>query len=77
MLFLLDVYKRQAMYSGAIGDIVVNTHGEGIGLLEYHAHFFSQKGGIHSLIINVLSVDGNFTLDLHTVNQIVHAVERL
>ena len=33
-----------AVGPGAEGDVVIDAHGEGVGLLEHHAHFFAQQG---------------------------------
>ena len=43
-----------AVDPGAIGDVVVNAHGEGIGLLEYHAHLLPQQRGVHAWIVDIL-----------------------
>ena len=47
------------MDSRPIGNVVIDTHGKGVGLLEYHAYFLSQQGGIHLGIINILIIQEN------------------
>ena len=61
---------------GAVGDVVVHAHGEGVGLLEHHAHPLAQDVDIH-LAVQVLAADEHFARDLAVGNEIVHAVERL
>ena len=56
---------------GPIGDVVINTHWEGIGLLEYHAHLLPYKRGVHAGIVNILSVQEHLSIHLHAVHQIV------
>ncbi len=43
-----------AMGAGAVGDVVIDAHGEGIGLLEHHAHLPAQLVHIHIFVINIL-----------------------
>ena len=65
------------MKSGAVGNIIINAHGEGIGLLKYHAYLFPEQRGIHPLIVNILSVQQNSALDFHILHQIIHPVDAL
>ena len=68
--FILD-----AMQSWTIGNIVIDRHGERIGLLEYHTHLFTKQCGIHPLIVNVLSVQDHFSFDSAAIHQIIHPVQ--
>lgn len=52
------------MDSRPIGNVVIDTHGKGVGLLEYHAYFLSQQGGIHLGIVNILIIQENSPIDL-------------
>ena len=63
------------MNSGTICHVVVNTHGEGIGLLEHHADLFAKQCGIYLGIVDVLSVQQNGSVNLHIENQVVHTVQ--
>ena len=63
------------MEPGAVGNIIINAHGEGIGALEHHAHLFPQKGYINALGVNVLSVQNHLAGYFYVGYQIVHAVE--
>ena len=44
-----------AVSSGTVGDIVINTHGERIGFLENHTHSFAEQVHVH-IPVNILSV---------------------
>ena len=65
------------MDSRPIGNVVIDTHGKGVGLLEYHAYFLSQQGGIHLGIVNILIIQENSPIDLNARHQVVHAVQCL
>ena len=62
-----------AMGSGAVGDVVVNAHGEGIGLLENHADLLAQAVDLR--VEDVLPLVFYFTGDFHAGNQVVHPVQ--
>ena len=66
-----------AVQLGAVGDVVVNAHGEGIGLLEHHAHPAAQVGKLHFPGKDVLALQPHITLDEHIRHKVVHAVEGL
>ena len=66
-----------AVGAGPVGHIVVNAHGERIGLLEHHAHLPPQLVDIHIRREDVLSVVAHRTLDAHAGHQIVHPIQRL
>ena len=65
-----------AVEPGAIGDVVVDAHGEGVCLLEHHAHPAAQVGELHVPGEDVLPVEADIPLDAHARHQVVHAVER-
>ena len=62
-----------AMGAGAVGDVVVNAHGEGVGLLEHHAHFLAQV--VDLCLKNVLALVAHVSRDPHAGDQVVHAVQ--
>ena len=65
-----------AMGARAKGHVVVDAHGEGVGLLEHHAHAAAQLGGGHA-VIGIVVVERDLALDAAALNEVVHAVERL
>ena len=66
-----------AVQAGAVGHVVVDAHGERIGLLEHHADAAAQVGHVHVLIQNILAVEQSLAGDAHIGNQIVHPVQGL
>ena len=64
-----------AMRARAVGDVVVNGHGERVGFLEHHAHALTQKVHI-AVVINVLPVQADIACDPAALDQIVHPVKR-
>ena len=64
-----------AVGPGPVGHVVINAHGEGVGLLKHHADALAQQGGVHPGVIDILSVEVHLALDLHGGNQVVHAVQ--
>ena len=62
-----------AVGAGAVGDVVVNAHGEGVGLLEHHAHFLAQIVDLR--LEDVLALVAHVSRDFYAGNQIVHAVQ--
>ena len=64
------------MGAGAIGDVVVHAHGEGVGLLEHHAHPLAQLVDV-DVAVDVLPVQKDFAGDFAALHQVVHAVEGL
>ena len=65
-----------AMRPRAVGDVVVDAHGEGIRLLEYHADLAAEAAHVRAGRVDVLPVERDTPLDLHTGDEVVHAVER-
>ncbi len=65
------------MELGAVGDIVVDAHGEGIGLLEHHAHPAAQVGELHLPGKDILALQPDIALDADARHQIVHPVQGL
>ena len=65
------------MRPGAVGNVVVDAHGEGVRLLEDHADLAPQLVHVHGRREDILSVIFDLALDAHARDQIVHAVERL
>ncbi len=65
------------MCSGAVGNIIINAHGERICLLEYHADLLAQPGGVYSRVLDVLASILDLSLNADAGNQIIHAVKGL
>ena len=53
------------MGAGAVGHIVVDAHGERVGLLEDHADLLSESCDVHSGGVDILAVKGHGALDAH------------
>ena len=66
-----------AVQLGAVGDVVVDAHGEGVCLLEHHAHAAAQVGQLHLAGKDVLALQPYIALDAHTRHKVVHAVQGL
>ncbi len=64
------------MRAGAVGDVIIDAHGEGVGLLEHHADFLTQSVHIQAGSENVRIQIPHLSSDLHAGNQVVHAVQR-
>ena len=63
------------MGAGAVGHVVVDRHGKGVGLLEHHADAPAQVGDVHAGGVDLLPVEGEGTGDLHAGDQFVHPVD--
>ena len=63
------------VHPGPVGDVVVDAHGEGVGLLEHHARPLAQQGDVGAGIVDVLPVDAHLAGDPAARHQIVHPVE--
>ena len=70
-------FIAHAVELGAVGDVIVDAHGEGVCLLEHHAHPAAQAGELHLLGKDVLPFEPDVALDADAGDQIVHAVEGL
>ena len=66
-----------AVRPGAVGNVVVDAHGEGIWLLEDHADLAPQLVHVHGWCEDILSIIFDLAFNAHARDQIVHAVERL
>ena len=51
-----------SMGTGAVGNVVVDAHGKGIGLLEHHPHPLAQQVHVHAAV-DVLAVQQNPSLN--------------
>ena len=60
---------------GPVGDVVVDGHGEGVGLLEDHPDLSAQLGEVDPVIVDALPVDKHLSLDPRSFDLVVHAVE--
>ena len=64
------------MRARAVGDVVVNAHGEGIRLLEHHAHAAPQLVYIRAGRVDILILVLYLARYLNAGHEVVHAVER-
>ena len=63
------------MCTWTVGNIVINRHWERIRLLEHHADALTKRIDINILLIDVLTIEENLTVDTAALDQIVHAVQ--
>ena len=66
-----------AVGPGTVGNIVVDAHGEGVGLLEDHADLPPQGADIHTGGEDVLALVVHLAGDLHAGDQVIHPVQGL
>ena len=62
------------MGARAKGDVIIDAHGKGIGLLEHHAHALAQQRWLN-IFIDIRAVQQNFAVDSAAFHQIVHTVD--
>jgi|GEM_PF-5999551 len=62
------------MGARAIRNVIINAHGERVGLLKYHAHAAAEQVYIHPAV-NARSVKQHFPGDAAAFHQVVHAVQ--
>ena len=78
--FLHDAVQQRALAdaegAGTVGDVVVDAHGERVGLLKDHAHVAAQVVDV-DLAVDVHIPDAEVTRYAATVHQVVHPVEAL
>ena len=60
-----------------VGNIVIDRHRERIRLLEDHADPLTKCIDIDILLIDVLSIEEDLTIDATALHQVVHTVQRL
>ena len=65
------------MEFGAIGDVVVDAHGEGVCLLEDHANAAAQVSQLHLLRENILAPQPDISLDADIRHKVIHPVQGL
>ena len=63
------------MGAGTVGHVVVDGHGEGVGLLEDHTDTLAQIGDILAGGVDILSPVQQGAVDLHNGNKVVHPIE--
>ncbi len=61
----------------AVGDVVVDGHGEGVRLLEHHADAAAQDGDLHLVLVDVHAVEPDIARDAAARHKVVHAVQGL
>ncbi|SIQ65962.1 hypothetical protein SAMN05421641_11177 [Paracoccus thiocyanatus] len=65
----------QAVDARAIGHIVIDRLGKGVGFLEHHADAGTQLHRVDALVIDILAVQRDLALDPADVDGVVHAVQ--
>ena len=63
-----------AVHAGAVGDVLVDGHREGVGLLEDHSDPLAQLDDV-DVPEDVRAVVEHLALDPHRVDEVVHPVE--
>ena len=63
------------MGAGTVGHVVVDGHGERVGLLEDHADVAAQLGHIPAGGVDLLSPIGERAGNFYTLDQVVHPVD--
>ena len=66
-----------AVQLGAVSDVVVDAHGEGVCLLEHHAHTAAQVGQLHLAGKDIRALQPYIALDAYARHKVVHAVQGL
>ncbi len=59
-----------------IRHVVINGLGEGVGLLEHHAHLFAQLHRVAVFAVDVGAVQQDFAFDAGTGDEVVHPVKQ-
>ena len=67
-------FTPYSVRSGAIGDIVVNTHGKGIRFLKHHANILPKRIYIYRTVVDIFSVIHHITGNPYTRDQVIHSV---
>ena len=68
--------SRSPCDAQAVGDVVEDRLGEGIGFLEHHADLAAQLDHVHVLAVDVLAVEQHLPFDPRAGDDVVHPVER-
>ncbi len=63
--------------AGAVGDVVVNAHREGVRFLEHHAYLPAEPVYVHVGPIDIFTPIPQLAGYLHPGDQVVHAVQGL
>ncbi len=67
--------RDQPVQARSIGDVLVDRLGEGVGLLEHHAHAGTQGHHVHLRVMDVFVIEQDLSTHPAAVDGIVHAVE--
>ena len=62
--------------AGAVCNVIVNAHCEGIGALENHTYVLSEPGKVGLFGVDIGSAYQNFAGNFATFNEVVHTVQR-
>jgi hypothetical protein len=71
----VSLARGQAVDAGAIGDILVDRLGEGVGLLEHHADPRAQLHHVHRGGVDIFAVERDRAFDPRRGDGVVHAIE--
>ncbi len=63
------------MDARAVGNVVVNRHGEGIRFLKHHADPLAQKRHVDAAGVDVFAVEEDASLYFYAGDQVVHSVQ--
>ena len=66
-----------AVGAGTVGHVVIDGHGEGIGLLEHHADLLAQPRHVHAGVVDLDAPVLDGAGDLDTGHQVVHPIQGL
>ena len=66
---------REAMNTGAVGDVVEDRFRERVRLLEHHADASAEQHRIDRSVVDVLAVDLDLALDAAAFDGVVHPVD--
>ena len=64
------------MRARAVGNVVIDAHGERVRLLEHHADLAAQLVDVRRGVVDILALILHAARDLHAGDKVVHAVER-
>ena len=71
----LRLARGEAVDARAVGDVLVDRLGEGVGLLEHHADAGAQLHHVHRGGVDILAVELDPALDARARDGVVHPVE--
>ena len=73
--FLKDSTVADPDHAKRVDHILENRFGEGVRLLEDHAHAATERDDLQAWIVNRASVDGDVPLMTNAVHEVIHPVK--